>query len=117
MFGDGFPGALVIAGNRTSSRSPSFSITAPPSGIGEPQRAVDTSGGRLNQVGIRETILVQSEHEVPSGLHELRPFAVDMGVRCRRLGSRVNNCLRFVDLGEFVNKRPICQIPLTNGRL
>ncbi len=86
-------------------------------GDGELRRAVDTGGSRLDEVGVSEAVLRQPEHEVPGGLHvvvlgEVRPFTVDLGVRCRRLGGRVDDRLRLVNLEQFVDERPVGQITL-----
>jgi len=91
-------------------------------GNGELGRAVDARRGRLDEVCVREVVCFESPEEVARGLEVVvlgvvRALAVNLGVRRRRLCSRVDDGVGFVDGEQLVDEVFVREVALDEGEV
>jgi len=84
---------------------------------GEFRRTVDARGGRLDEVGVREVVFLETPQEVAGRLEVVvlgvvRALAVDLGVRRGRLSGRVDDRVGFVDGEEFIDEILVREVAL-----
>jgi len=91
-------------------------------GDGELGGAVDARRRRLDEVRVREVVFLEPPEEVARRLEVVvlgvvRALAVNLGVRRRRLGSRVDDRVGFVDGEEFVDEVLVREVALDEGEV